>query len=158
MKDWRATGRASDGCFPHGQYAIPPIQGGRWMVSLQTADFSPAITNPHVFRPVSQLQGFGFSPVTGFLRTFFNCGRQSLHPSKCGIRNAETSASSVEPCGVRNTGGCPGLSRLVPPSIFFGTRRDGGFRLFEGRIGIMISFKSKSKIGNDICRTLCLPR
>jgi hypothetical protein len=64
-------------------------------MSAQVTDFSPVITNFHDFRPNSQLQGFGFSPVTGFPGIFFICGRQSLHPLKCGIRNA---VSSVEPC------------------------------------------------------------
>jgi hypothetical protein len=100
MENGRATGETPRRVFPHGQYAVSLIEGGGRMVSVQVADFSPVITNFHDFRPISQLQGFGFSPVTGFPGILFICGRQSLHPLKWGIRNAETSASSVELCGI----------------------------------------------------------
>jgi len=69
-----------------------------------------------IFHPISQLQGFGFSPVTGFLRDFLNCGRQSLHPLKFGIRRLRR---AVEPYGARNAGDCPGLFRVVPPGPAF---------------------------------------
>ncbi|HXC99260.1 MAG TPA: hypothetical protein VN048_07955 [Verrucomicrobiae bacterium] len=49
-------------------------------MSAQVTDFSPVITNFHDFRPNSQLQGFGFSPVTGFPMTFlFAAGRACTH-------------------------------------------------------------------------------
>ena len=64
----------------NGHYAISLIEGGGRMVSAQVADFSPVTAEIHVFHPVSQLQGFGFSPVMGFPGIFlFAAGRACTH-------------------------------------------------------------------------------
>jgi hypothetical protein len=74
------------------------------MVSVQVADFSPVIAEIHVFHPISQLQGFGFPPVTGFHGTFFLL--RQAEPAPIEMRNSE--------CGefgraVRKTGGREGF-------------------------------------------------
>jgi hypothetical protein len=60
-------GDSQERVFPHGQYAVLPIERGAPEMPTQTVDFSPVITIFHVFspifHPISQLQGFDFSSV-----------------------------------------------------------------------------------------------
>src|ERR1700722_5433464 len=113
MENRRATGRVTDRCLHTGNMPSLPFKvacGVCWCKLL-------------IFRRLSPIFIF-FSPflsckvlVSRRLRVFpglFICGRQSLHPLKWGIQNAETSASSVEPCGILTGAvlGYPTRSRL----------------------------------------------
>jgi hypothetical protein len=46
------------------KHAVPSVEWDAPFMSLQVSDFSPVRTVFHVFHPISQPQGFDFSPVT----------------------------------------------------------------------------------------------
>ena len=91
---------------------------------MQAADFSPVITNIHLFQPISQLQGFGFSSVTGFPRTFY---LRQAEPAPIEMGNSECGDFGELSRAVRNTDwGCSWLSHSVPSPIFLGGAGMGG--------------------------------
>jgi hypothetical protein len=89
---------------------------------VQAIDFPPVIAILLVFYPISQVQGFGFSPVTGFPRIFYLRERR--------LRRAQTSTSSVESSSRAKYR--LGLSLVIPPGPAFDFfwevpgRMDGG--------------------------------
>jgi hypothetical protein len=73
---------------PNFASSVEPRGGHGNYLPLQVFGFSPVRIKLRVFRPISQLEGFDFSPVTekapGKKGLFL--GRQSLHPIRSGAR------------------------------------------------------------------------
>jgi hypothetical protein len=71
-------------------------------LSAQASDFSPVGTNFDVFRPISQSQGFGFSPVTRIAGNNFSAGGACTQC--CGSAFAEApgyGGQGVDKVGIR---------------------------------------------------------
>jgi hypothetical protein len=115
---------AAEACaqFERGARILPDWHPGAWSrgckaailrrrspendVSLQAADFSPVRTIFDVFRPISQPQGFDFSPVTKKQPEKFSGSENKMRDSKPStklFRSAEAAADEkYAPVGGQN--------------------------------------------------------